>query len=110
MGDRVSHRQYDVIVDGMLFRRHVRSRSLAMMIGSGARYWVGEGERGGDYLLNVVRPFVDDETPHLTRMLSLVAPFLSRAPVLRPLLTLTTVERAGAERSWSAYAGAPRFS
>ncbi|HEY5062489.1 MAG TPA: glycosyltransferase family 9 protein [Gemmatimonadaceae bacterium] len=99
---------YDVIVDGMLFRCHVRSRSLAMMIASGARYWVGEGGRGGDYLLNVVRPFVDDETPHLTRMLSLVAPFLSRAPRLRPLLTLTTVERAGAEKSWSAHAGAPR--
>ena len=100
---------YDVVIDGMLFRRHVRSRSLAMMIASGARYWVGEGERGRDYLLNVVRPFVDDEASHLTRMLSLVAPFLSREPVLRPLLTLTNVERAGAERSWSAHAGSPRI-
>ena len=102
------HGPYDAVVDGMVFRGHVRSRSLAMMIGSGARYWVGEGGRGGEYLLNVVRPFVDDEAPHLIRMLGLAAPFLSRAPALRPVLTLTNGERAGAEKSWSAEAGAPR--
>ncbi len=100
---------YDVVVDGMLFRGHVRSRSMAMMIGSGAKYWLGEGGRGNEYLLNVVRPAVDDEAPHLMRMLSLAQPFLSRPPACRPELTLTEDERQGAQRSWSTVGGTPRI-
>lgn len=100
---------YDAVVDGMVLRRHVRSRSFAMMLGSGAPYWIGEGERGSDYLLNVTTARAEATTPHLERMLALAAPFGARAIDRRPRLVVSAGERATARRNWDADTAAMRI-
>jgi ADP-heptose:LPS heptosyltransferase len=94
------HGPYDAVVDGMVLRRHVRSRSFAMMLGSGARFWIGEGDRGSDYLLNVRVPRATERTPHLDRMLAFAGPFGAINPPKRPLLVVRPGERAAARRTW----------
>lgn len=95
-----AHGPYDAVVDGMVLRRHVRSRSFAMMLGSGAAYWIGEGERGSDYLLNVAAPRAGEATTHLDRMLALARPFGLLGLKKRPLLVVSAPERAAARRIW----------
>jgi heptosyltransferase-2 len=103
------HGPYDAIVDGMVLRGHVRSRSFAMMLGSGARYWVGEHGRGSDYLLNVAVARPKPGATQLERMLGLAKPFLTRPPVLRPLLCLTEDEIDAAEEIWGRWTGGRRI-
>lgn len=91
---------YDAVVDGMVLRRHIRSRSFAMMLGSGASYWIGENDRGSDYLLNVGAPRPSATTPHLDRMLALAKPFGLTKPSKRPLLTVRPTERGVAQAMW----------
>ena len=91
---------YDAVVDGMVLRRHVRSRSFAMMLGSAASYWIGEGDRGSDYLLNVATPRPSARTPHLDRMLALARPFGGVTPSKRPVLSVRPNERAAARARW----------
>lgn len=91
---------YDAVVDGMVLRRHIRSRSFAMMLGSGAEFWIGEGDRGSDYLLNVAVPRAKETTPHLERMLAFARPFGAIDPPKRPLLVVRPAERAAARRTW----------
>jgi heptosyltransferase-2 len=95
------HGPYDAVIDTMVLRRHVRSRSFAMMLASGARYWIGEGDRGSDYVLNVAARRPDIETPHLDRMLALAAPF-NDAHQRRPLLRVDEHERHRATKVWGA--------
>ncbi|HEY4304936.1 MAG TPA: glycosyltransferase family 9 protein [Gemmatimonadaceae bacterium] len=102
------HGPYDAVVDGMVLRRHVRSRSLAMMLGSGAEYWVGEGDRGSDYVFNVTTPRPSETTTHLDRMLALAAPFGFQAASMRPVLAVRPSERAGARWTWEGDASAMR--
>jgi ADP-heptose:LPS heptosyltransferase len=94
------HGPYDAVVDGMVLRRHVRSRSVAMMLGSSSAFWVGEDDRGSDYVLNVTAPRPSDTTPHLDRMLGLAKPFGLKDPTKRPVLTVRPSERAGARWTW----------
>jgi ADP-heptose:LPS heptosyltransferase len=94
------HGPYDAVVDGMVLRHHVRSRSFAMMLGSDARYWVGENDRGNDYVLNVSSPRAASTMPHLDRMLALARPFGPDSPSKRPLLVVRPAERAAARREW----------
>jgi ADP-heptose:LPS heptosyltransferase len=94
------HGPYDAVVDGMVLRGHVRSRSFAMMLGSGAQFWIGEGSRGSDYLLNVAVPRAAELTPHLDRMLAFARPFGATNPPKRPLLVVRPSERAAARRTW----------
>jgi ADP-heptose:LPS heptosyltransferase len=91
---------YDAVVDTMVLREHVRSRALAMMLASGARYWVGEGGRGSDYLLNVRVPHSDATTPHVERLLALAQPFGGDTRQMRPLLCVTADERSVANHIW----------
>jgi len=91
---------YDAVVDGMVLRRHVRSRSFAMMLGSGAQFWIGEGDRGSDYVLNIPVPRATETTPHLDRMLAFARPFGAVDPPKRPLLVVRPAERAAAHRAW----------
>jgi ADP-heptose:LPS heptosyltransferase len=91
---------YDAVVDTMVLREHVRSRTFAMMLASGARYWVGEGGRGNDYLLNARVPHSDAATPHLARLLALAQPFGGDTRAKRPLLCVTDDERSVANRVW----------
>jgi ADP-heptose:LPS heptosyltransferase len=102
------HGPYDVVVDGMVFHGHVRSRSFAMMIGSGARYWVGERARGNDWLLNIRRPPFDTTAPHLRRMLELVEPLIDVVPAARPVLPVTEAELSAAKERWGGEPGSPR--
>jgi heptosyltransferase-2 len=94
------HGPYDAVVDSMVLCRHVRSRSFAMMLGSGAAYWIGEAGRGSDYLLNVSAPYASDDTPYRDRMLALAAPFGSVEPDKRSLLVVRQAERAAARLTW----------
>lgn len=99
------HGPYDVIIDTMVLCRHVRSRSFAMMLASGARYWVGEDDRGSDYLLNVTARRPPVPITHLERMLALAAPFRSAQRDRRPLLRIGEAQRAGAASTWGAEHG-----
>ncbi len=95
------HGPYDVVVDGMVLRRHVRSRSFAMMLASGAHTWVGEDDRGSDYLLNATVPRPLASTTHLARMLALATPFYEEALVeSRPLLVVRAREQSRARNMW----------
>lgn len=103
------HGPYDAVVDGMVLRRHVRSRSLAMMLGSGARFWIGEKDRGSDYVLNVPTPRPDDATTHLDRMLGFATPFGCADAPRRPHLVTTPAERLGARSVWNVESRALRI-
>jgi len=92
---------YDVVIDTMVLCRHVRSRSFAMMLASGARYWVGEDDRGSDYLLNVTARRPTTPITHLDRILALAAPFRSRQPDKRPLLCVGEGQRGAAAQTWN---------
>lgn len=94
------HGPYDAVVDGMVLRGHVRSRSFAMMLASRARYWIGEWGRGSDYLLNILVAPPSATTTHLDRMIGLAQPFLTRSPDRRPRLTVRRDERDAAESMW----------
>ena len=102
------HGPYDAVVDGMVLRRHVRSRSFAMMLASRAAYWVGESDRGSDYLLNVAAPRPSESTPHLERLLGLARPFGWSNPSKRPMLAVKPSERAAAHGFWDGEFSGPR--
>jgi ADP-heptose:LPS heptosyltransferase len=95
------HGPYDAVVDGMVLCLHVRSRSFAMMLASGAHTWISEDDRGSDYLLNVTVPRAALPVTHLERMLSLATPFYAGPqPASRPMLVVSTSERSWAAKSW----------
>jgi ADP-heptose:LPS heptosyltransferase len=98
---------YDVVVDGMVLRNHVRTRSIAIMIASKARAWVGEAGRTNDHVFTIPVPPSSPDTRHDERMLKLASPFLSEhdTPPLRALLVSTDDERRAAVRRWGS---APR--
>jgi len=102
------HGPYDAVVDGMVLRGHVRSRSFAMMLGSRARFWVGEHGRGSDYLLNVAVAPPKRTSTQLARMLGLAKPFLTRTPESRPWLCLADDEIDAAEEVWGRWTGGRR--
>jgi heptosyltransferase I len=94
------HGPYDVIVDAMVLVRHVRSRTFAMLLASGARYWIGEDSRGNDYLFNVAVPRPVDFTPYRERMLNLATPFGCVEPDQRPKLVVSLQEQLAAAQIW----------
>ncbi|HEY4130166.1 MAG TPA: glycosyltransferase family 9 protein, partial [Gemmatimonadaceae bacterium] len=100
------HGPYDVVVDAMVLVRHIRSRTFAMMLASGARYWAGENSRGNEYLLNVSVPRPVDLTPYRERMLSLATPFGGDEPDQRPKLVVSLAEQLAAAHMWGD--GSPR--
>ncbi|MEO7086500.1 MAG: glycosyltransferase family 9 protein [Gemmatimonadaceae bacterium] len=104
------HGPYDVVVDGMVLCRHVRSRSFAMMLASGAHTWIGEDDRGSDYLLSVTVPRAEAPVTHLARMLSLATPFYE-VPLSpsRPQLAVSDEERSSAARLWGHARSGPRI-
>lgn len=101
------HGPYDVIVDAMVLVRHIRSRTFAMMLASGAKYWLGEESRGNEYLLNTRVPRPVDFTPYRERMLNLAAPFGCLDPDPRPKLVVSLAEQLAAAQLWGD--GVPRI-
>jgi ADP-heptose:LPS heptosyltransferase len=93
---------YDAVVDGMLVHGHVRTRSIAFMLASRARYWVGESGRRTSWVYNVALPPAPDGLLHLERELQLAIPFLDDGASVqrRPMLGVDPAEHAWAERQW----------
>jgi len=96
------HGAYDVVVDGMVLRSHVRTRSVAMMVGSRASIWIGEAGRTNDHVYSILVPRSEPSTQHAERMLQLARPFLDASvPVAtRPHLELTAAEIGNASAAW----------
>jgi lipopolysaccharide heptosyltransferase II len=96
---------YDLVVDGMVMRSHVRTRSIAAMIGSGAALWIGEGDRPNDvvYDIAVSRPRDVLAIHHAARMMRLAEPLLpsGASRSLRPFLVVTAAERDSAHWTWA---------
>jgi ADP-heptose:LPS heptosyltransferase len=93
---------YDVVIDGMVLRSHVRTRSIAIMLASRARAWIGEAGRTNDHVFTIpVRPSPPDMR-HDDRMLQLASPFLPAQadPPRRAWLISTDDERRSACERW----------
>src|SRR5262249_9172486 len=67
---------YDAVVDGMVMRGHVRTRSIAMMIGSRAAIWIGESGKTNDHAYTIAVPLPPEPVTHAERMMRLAHPFL----------------------------------
>lgn len=95
---------YDVVVDGMVLRSHVRTRSIAIMLASGARALIGEAGRTNDHVFTIPIPPSPVDTRHDDRMLALATPFLpaDADPPRRAWLIATDDERHSAAECWSA--------
>ncbi len=103
---------YDVVVDGMLVHRHVRTRSIAIMLASRARYWVGESGRRTGWTYNVAVPPAPNGLLHVEREVRLAVPFVAGGARMdpRPRLTLDAERRDWAERLWNdPIRGGPRI-
>jgi ADP-heptose:LPS heptosyltransferase len=101
------HGPYDVVVDGMVLRSHVRTRSIAMMLGSRAPVWIGESQRANDHVFSIRVPRRDPSTQHAERMLQLALPFTDGEEQLtsRPQLELTAAEVGCASATWASARG-----
>lgn len=98
---------YDAVVDGMVLRRHVRTRSIAMMAGARTAVWIGESGRTSDYVYSIQVPPCDPLTPHAERMMHLARPFLHDASDsdTRARLALSDAEQETANATWDAARG-----
>jgi ADP-heptose:LPS heptosyltransferase len=98
---------YDAVVDGMVLRSHVRTRSIAIMLASGARALIGEAGRTNDHVFTIPIPPSSTDTRHDDRMLALATPFLPAAadPPRRAWLIATDDERQLAAEQWRAVPG-----
>ena len=98
---------YDAVVDGMVLRRHVRTRSIAMMAGARTAVWIGESGRTSDYVYSIRIPPCDPLTPHAERMMHLARPFLDDASDrdTRARLALSDAEHETANAAWDAARG-----
>lgn len=96
------HGRYDVVVDGMVLRSHVRTRSIAMMVGARTPVWIGECGRANDHVYSVRVAPSDPSTPHAERMMHLATAFSREItrPSLRCQLHVTHAERAVAGAMW----------
>jgi heptosyltransferase-2 len=94
---------YDAVVDGMVLRSHVRTRSIAMMIGARAAAWIGETGRANDHAYSIAIPPAPAPLPHAERMMRLAHPFMDNRsrPSLRARLELTPGERTNADATWA---------
>jgi ADP-heptose:LPS heptosyltransferase len=102
------HGPYDAVVDGMVMRSHVRTRSIAMMFGSRAPAWIGEDGKTSSHAYSIaIPPPPQLSTPHVERMMGLAQPFLAAQspPSLRARLEVTRGERAIADAMWTTAAG-----
>jgi heptosyltransferase-2 len=101
------HGAYDAVVDGMVMRSHVRTRSIAMMAGARADAWIGESGRTNDHVYTMrVAPW-DATTTHAERMMQLAQPFtnvVSHGPP-RARLEISDAEETVAEALWSGARG-----
>jgi ADP-heptose:LPS heptosyltransferase len=99
---------YDAVVDGMVMRSHVRTRTIAMMLGARAPVWIGEGGRTNDHVYSITVPPAVPRMLHAERMMQLARPFTDDAAraSIRPRLELTASERAVAEAVWASTRGA----
>src|SRR4051812_47502173 len=93
---------YDVVVDGMVLRSHVRTRSIAIMLASGARALIGEAGRTNDHVFTIPIPPSSAGTRHDERMLALAKPFLqpNARPSCRAWLIATDDELQSAAERW----------
>jgi ADP-heptose:LPS heptosyltransferase len=98
---------YDAVIDGMVLRSHVRTRSIAMMTGARSAVWVGESGRTSDYVYSIRIPPCDPLTPHAERMMHLARPFLGDAPDgdTRARLALSDAEQETANATWDTARG-----
>ena len=98
---------YDVAVDGMVLRSHVRTRSIAIMLASRARALIGEAGRTNDHVFTIPIPPSSADTRHDDRMLALAKPFLppDADPPRRAWLIATDDERQMAAERWSTVPG-----
>jgi ADP-heptose:LPS heptosyltransferase len=99
---------YDAVVDGMVMRSHVRTRSVAMMVGARAPVWIGESGKTNDHAYTIAIPPTPAPVPHAERMMRLAHPFLSAQsrPSLRARLEVTRGERSIADAMWATADGA----
>lgn len=93
---------YDVVVDGMVLRNHVRTRSIAIMLASRASALIGEAGRSNDHVFTIPIPPSSADTRHDERMLKLATPFLEPGarPERRAWLIATDEERCAAAVRW----------
>ncbi|MDB4873869.1 MAG: hypothetical protein JWM41_315 [Gemmatimonadetes bacterium] len=96
--------RYDAVVDGMVLRTHVRTRSVALMLGARAAVWIGEAGRPNDHVYSLPVAPAAVGTTHSARMMRLAEPFLNHgaAPTLRARLVITKLEQARATTAWAA--------
>ena len=103
---RLKQGQYDVTIDGLVWRPSVSSYTTKLMIASRARWRVGSAGRPNEcaYNVPVSPPATRYSEHHVDHLARLASPFgLGAADGdWRPVIALTTSERSAAEFRWRA--------
>lgn len=99
--------RYDVVLDGLVLKPSVNSRTALLLLAAGAPMRVGIGGRENDFLYtHRVRPGRSDA--HHVEYLAMLAQPLGVEPtraVMRPEITFTTDERDRADAVWRSAPG-----
>lgn len=103
-------RRYDAVIDGLVLKPSVNSRTVRLLRASGAPVRIGTGGRAHDFLYT--HPVAADPgANHVEVLAALLAPFgMPAADALDPVpMPLSDDERADAERWWSEGGAGPRL-